>query len=61
MTSSGTSSETPPLVAGAGLTRLPTPVDDPYRALDDLMLVVEALCRVWPQRPTFSSMPKMRL
>jgi hypothetical protein len=23
---------------------------DPYRALDDLMAVVEALCPVWPSR-----------
>jgi hypothetical protein len=25
--------------------------DDPYRTLDDLMCVIEALCPVWPQKP----------
>lgn len=26
---------------------------DPYLALDDLMVVVEALCPVWPERELF--------
>jgi hypothetical protein len=34
---------------------------DPYVVLDDLMVVVEALCPVWPARPTFSAMRNMRL
>jgi hypothetical protein len=25
--------------------------EDPYRALDELMEVLEALCPVWPDRP----------
>jgi hypothetical protein len=28
---------------------------DPCATLDDLMCVVEALCPVWPQRPSFAS------
>lgn len=28
------------------------PWRDPYAALDDLMCVIEALCPVWPPRPT---------
>jgi hypothetical protein len=40
--------------AHAGLPAAPAePVLDPFRALDDLMVVVEALCPVWPDRPTF--------
>jgi hypothetical protein len=35
-------------------TPVPPPLvrDDPYAAFDDLMCVMEALCPVWPQRPT---------
>lgn len=29
--------------------------DDPYRALDDLMAVVEALCPEWPRRDVFKN------
>jgi hypothetical protein len=28
---------------------------DPFEALDDLMMVIEALCPVWPSREIFSS------
>jgi hypothetical protein len=28
---------------------------DPFEALDDLMVVIEALCPKWPPRETFSS------
>ena len=44
-----------PLVAEGGV---PVPADrpeDPYRALDDLMAVVEALCPQWPQRDVFKN------
>lgn len=34
---------------------------DPYLALDQLMVVVEALCPVWPSRPTFADAGEMRL
>lgn len=60
MSSFETRSE-PPIVSDGGLSRTPGPIEDPYRALDDLMVVVEALCPVWPRRPLFSDMPMMRL
>lgn len=48
----------------AGEGGLPAPacgVEDPYRALDDLMAVVETLCPVWPQRDAFVDGGKMLL
>jgi hypothetical protein len=36
-------------------------VDDPYRVLDDLMAVIEALCRVWPPREIGGPMNDLRL
>ena len=51
----------PPFAAEAGL-RAPLPHhEDPYRTLDDLMAVVEALCPVWPQRAVFVSGGRMLL
>ena len=42
-----------PLAADGGI-RAPVPVcEDPYRSLDELMVVLEAFCPVWPQRPVF--------
>ena len=35
--------------------------EDPYRALDDLMAVVEVLCPVWPPREGFVDGGKMLL
>lgn len=35
--------------------------EDPYFVLDQLMVVVEALCPVWPPRPTFADAGEMRL
>lgn len=34
---------------------------DPYRQLDDLMAVVEALCPTWPERATFANAGRMIL
>ena len=34
---------------------------DPFEVLDDLMVVVEALCPVWPHRKTFEKARQMRL
>jgi hypothetical protein len=34
---------------------------DPFAALDDLMVVVEAMCPTWPQRDTFESTPPLQL
>lgn len=42
----------PPAVSSAG---------DPWRALDELMVVVQALCPVWPDRPTFESSTRFLL
>lgn len=48
----------PQLLTGAframekqGQTPVQVPAGDPFRALDELMVVVEALCPVWPMRP----------
>jgi hypothetical protein len=39
-----------------GVTHVPTVTDrDPFEILDDLMMVIEALCPVWPNREIFSS------
>lgn len=44
----------PPIAAEGGLAAQPaSPPRDPYEALDDLMVVVEALCPAWPARATF--------
>lgn len=50
-----------PLAADGGLRAPECPGDDPYRTLDELMLVVEALCPVWPERETFVDGGKMLL
>jgi hypothetical protein len=43
-----------PLVADGGLPSTPLETGrDPFQMLDDLMVVIEALCPVWPSRPTF--------
>ncbi|MBI2317504.1 MAG: hypothetical protein HYY28_16395 [Betaproteobacteria bacterium] len=34
---------------------------DPFRTLDDLMTVVEALCPVWPQRKALIAGSRMSL
>ncbi len=40
--------------ADGGLERTATESErDPFKALDELMVVVEALCPTWPERPTF--------
>lgn len=51
----------PPLAGGSGVYRSLPPQKDPYRTLDDLMAVVEALCPTWPERATFVGAGKMRL
>jgi len=50
------------LVAEGGLPEAPIESDgDPFRALDELMVVVEALCPTWPERPTFESSTRFLL
>jgi hypothetical protein len=41
---------TPPLAADGGVTIAVKDARDPYEVLDDLMVVVEALCPIWPAR-----------
>lgn len=49
------------LVGGAGIRVPVEPVWDPFEALDDLMVVIEALCPTWPLREPFGTMPDVRL
>jgi len=51
----------PPFAAEAGLGAPARQEDDPYRALDDLMATVEALCPVWPPREGFVNGGRMLL
>lgn len=44
-----------PLAAEGGITAPPVSNRAPYEALDDLMVVVEALCPRWPPRATFKT------
>ena len=47
--------EPQPLVPDIGVvSAIPETERDPLEALDDLMVVVEALCPRWPERPTFA-------
>lgn len=34
---------------------------DPFEVLDDLMVVIEALCPAWPHRETFENAHTLRL
>jgi hypothetical protein len=52
--SSSEKSTDAPIVAGGGVTTPQAVLADPYQALDDLMVVIEELCPVWPPRPTFA-------
>lgn len=49
------------LSGGGTAPHTPVLVDDPYRVLDDLMAVVEALCPVWPPREVDGPMNDLRL
>jgi hypothetical protein len=60
MNSSEKSTDTP-ISAGGGISAPEAVLDDPYRALDELMAVVEELCPVWPPRPTFADGSNYRL
>lgn len=51
----------PPFAAHAGPAATPAVEDDRYRALDELMVAVEALCPVWPPREGFRSGGRMLL
>lgn len=49
------------LVADGGVQMPRNPSPDPFAALDDLMVVVEALCPRWPEREGFGPMHDLRL
>jgi hypothetical protein len=49
------------MVAEGGVTSPVAAPVDPFQALDDLMVVVEELCPVWPERGTFSNEAHNRL
>jgi len=61
MSSSKKTAEQP--LADSGGRRPPAVVDfeDPYRALDELMAVVEELCPEWPTRSCFDGTERMLL
>jgi len=41
------------IVSVLGPIEAPDSDRDPFEVLDDLMVVVEALCPIWPDRPTY--------
>lgn len=47
--------------AGGGIEIRDESGGDPFEALDDLMVVVEALCRTWPPRDTFENATQLLL
>jgi len=50
-----------PFAAEGGMAHRPPTADDPFKALEDLMVVVEALWPTWPTRETFQDSGKMLL
>ena len=61
MTSLNNSSE-PPFAAEGGIETSHVAEEiDPYRALDELMVVIEALCPSWPPREVFTTSGQMLL
>lgn len=50
-----------PLVNDAGVAPQLVSDEDPYRVLDELMFIVEALCPNWPDRDAFVESDKMLL
>ena len=61
MKSTDAGREEPVLVGAGGLPGQAPAASDPFADLDDLMVVVEALCPVWPERPPTGPMNDMRL
>ena len=49
------------LASDAGVVTPPAEARDPFAVLDDLMLVIEALCPRWPARSTFAGSGSFRL
>lgn len=59
--SSSTHSTDRPFANDGGMARPSSSEEDPYRTLDELMVVVEALCLSWPERGVFADSGKMLL
>lgn len=57
----GAGPSTPHLAAEGGVIEASYDGREPFAALDDLMVVVEALCPQWPARASFGPMPLLRL
>ena len=51
----------PPFTADAGIQSPAGQPEDGFRALDDLMVVIEALCPLWPAREPFAVCRSMLL
>jgi hypothetical protein len=51
----------PPFAAEGGLGAPVSAGEDPYQTLDELMVVVEVLCPVWPPREGFINGGRMLL
>lgn len=49
------------IAADGGVVAPPAVEPDPYKSLDDLMVVVEALCPRWPERECFTGQEKFKL
>jgi hypothetical protein len=50
-----------PLADAGGLPATRSPVEDPFAELENLMVVIEALCPKWPPRPIFTDTGHWRL
>lgn len=50
-----------PLASEGGISGSPANSRDPFEVLDDLMLVIEALCPIYPPRDTFADSAAFKL
>jgi len=56
-----TATPEPPILIGNVPASAPSHPADPFQSLDDLMVVLEALCPRWPARPPTTDTADMRL
>jgi hypothetical protein len=50
-----------PLASEGGISESPADSRGPFEVLDDLMLVIEALCPTYPERDTFADSATFKL
>ena len=50
-----------PLASEGGISESPADSRGPFEVLDDLMLVIEALCPTYPERDTFADSAAFKL